>query len=93
MEVSVRELKNHLSSVLRRVQTGEEVTVTSRGTAVARLIQAAPMTDPEAEAVDRLRAAPRVRPGTGGKIGGSRDPIRIAPGEKTVAEMVAEDRE
>lgn len=37
MDVSIRELKNHLSEYLRRVQAGEEITVTSRGRAVARL--------------------------------------------------------
>lgn len=92
MEVSVRELKNHLSSVLRRVQAGEEVTVTSRGAAVARLVQTTQATEPDAGAVARLRAAPRVRSGAGGKVRGSRDPIRPAPGERTVADLVEEER-
>jgi antitoxin (DNA-binding transcriptional repressor) of toxin-antitoxin stability system len=37
MEVSVRELKDHLSEYLRRVQTGERVVVTDRKRAIAEL--------------------------------------------------------
>lgn len=37
MEISVRELKNHLSKYLRRAQAGEEIVVTSHGKAVATL--------------------------------------------------------
>jgi len=36
-EVSVRELKNKLSECLRRVEDGEEITVTRRGKQVVRL--------------------------------------------------------
>jgi prevent-host-death family protein len=37
-EIAVRELRNHTADVLRRVQDGEQVTITSRGRAVAELI-------------------------------------------------------
>ena len=37
MDVSVRDLKNHLSEYLRRVQAGEDIRVTSRGRVIARL--------------------------------------------------------
>ena len=37
-EAGVRELRNHLSRYLDRVKAGEEVTVTERGRAVARII-------------------------------------------------------
>ena len=40
MVVSVRELKNHLSEYLRRVQDGEELLITSRGKPVGRLVPA-----------------------------------------------------
>ncbi len=40
IEVGVRELKNSLSSYLRRVRQGETIVVTDRGRAVARLIPA-----------------------------------------------------
>ena len=38
MEISVRELKSRLSETLRRVADGEEMTVTSRGKVMARLL-------------------------------------------------------
>ncbi len=41
MEVGVRELRNHLSRYLDRVRAGEEVMVTDRGRAVARLLPVA----------------------------------------------------
>lgn len=37
MEVGVRELKNHLSRYLARVVAGDQVTVTDRGRAIAKL--------------------------------------------------------
>jgi prevent-host-death family protein len=38
MEVGVRELRNNLSRYLDRVRDGEEVIVTERGRAVARML-------------------------------------------------------
>ena len=92
MEVSVRELKNRLSEYLKRVQAGEEVIVTSRHRPVARLspLQGAPS---ESEVIARIRALPSVRPGTGGKPRGASNPISWKPGEKTLSELVMEDRE
>lgn len=40
IEVGVRELKNSLSSYLRKVREGETVVVTDRGVPVARMIPA-----------------------------------------------------
>jgi prevent-host-death family protein len=37
-EVGVRELRNHLSQYLERIQRGEEVVVTDRGRAIARVL-------------------------------------------------------
>jgi prevent-host-death family protein len=39
-EAGVRELRDHLSRYLERVKAGEELTVTDRGRAVARLVPA-----------------------------------------------------
>lgn len=48
--------KTHLSSLLERVERGEEFVITRHGRAVARLLPAAPATDPAvADAVARLR--------------------------------------
>ncbi len=38
MEVGVRELRNHLSRYLDRVRDGEEIVVTDRGRAIARVL-------------------------------------------------------
>ncbi len=95
MDVSVRELKNHLSEYLRRVQAGEELIVTSRGKEVARLLP--PQGDrfeptSEEAAIARFRGLPWVRPGSGKKIGLPEPLIRIGPGETTLAEIVSEQR-
>lgn len=37
-EVALRELRNHTADVLRRVEAGEAITITSRGRAVADLV-------------------------------------------------------
>ncbi len=49
MEVGVRELRNNLSRYLERVREGEELVVTDRGRAVARLLPIA-----GERAIDRL---------------------------------------
>jgi prevent-host-death family protein len=96
MKASVREVKAHFSKYLRRAVAGEEITVTSRGTPVARLVR---VTSPapakeltEAEIVRRLLSIPGIIPGAGGKPRGAKHPIRIRKGEKTLAEIVLEDR-
>ncbi|PIV88263.1 MAG: type II toxin-antitoxin system prevent-host-death family antitoxin [Hydrogenophilales bacterium CG17_big_fil_post_rev_8_21_14_2_50_63_12] len=97
METSVRELKTHLSEYLRHVAAGEEVVVTSHGKPVARLTAVLPRAlteaEREAEAIAKLEALPWVRPGRGGKLMGSTRPIKIAPGDKTLSEIVSEMRE
>ena len=37
-EIAMRELRNHTSEVLRRVDNGEEITVTVNGRSVAQLV-------------------------------------------------------
>jgi prevent-host-death family protein len=41
-EVGVHEAKTHLSRLLRRVAAGEEITITSGGRPMARLVPAVP---------------------------------------------------
>lgn len=68
-EAGIRDLRDHLSRYLERVQAGEELTVTDRGRPVARLIpvdSAHPFARLVAEgviepAVDRHRARPAAR--------------------------------
>ncbi|CAN5227501.1 hypothetical protein BH20GEM2_BH20GEM2_05430 [soil metagenome] len=93
MHVSVRELKARLSEYLRRVQDGEEVIITLRGTPVGRIVRLSQAEESsEADVVQALRRLPWVRPSAGGKPLGAANPPRIAPGEKTLAEIVIEDR-
>lgn len=56
-EVGIRELRDHLSRYLDRVQAGEEVVVTDRGRAVARVL---PMSGERT--IDRLIREGRVTP-------------------------------
>lgn len=56
-EVGIRELRDHLSRYLDRVQEGEEVVVTDRGRAIARVTPI----DGE-RPIDRLIAAGLVTP-------------------------------
>jgi prevent-host-death family protein len=95
MEIPVRELKSRLSEYLRKVAAGEEVVVTSRGKAVARLVapRSARRSRPskEEEAVAMLRSQPWIRPGKG-KPRLPKYVLRLKPGEKTLAEIVAEER-
>jgi prevent-host-death family protein len=96
MDISVRELKARLSYYLKLAARGEPVTVTSRGRPVARLVPPAPEeADQEpspAEINRRLAAIPGIIMPTGPKPRGSKHPIRIRKGKKTLAEIVLEDR-
>ncbi len=97
MTVSVRELKGSLSRYLKQAAAGQDVTVTPRGRPIARLVRAAPQyTEPcEAGANEirrRLAAIPAIILAKGGKPRGAKHPIRIRKGEKTLAEIVIEDR-
>ena len=95
MTASVRELKSKLSRYLKRAAAGEEVVVTSRGRPVARLVRVAPRAEEqpsEAELRRRLAAIPGIILPTVPKPRGSKHPIRIRRGEKTLSEIVLEDR-
>lgn len=94
MEVSVRELKNHLSEYLRRVQGGEVVYVTSRGRRIARLLpevaEGAAPGDREAQALEALDAMPWVSAprGGGNRLRGSDRPLTTRPGALSAEEIV-----
>jgi prevent-host-death family protein len=96
MDASVRELKPRLSHYLKLAARGEQVIVTSRGRPIARLLPAAPKATKKepspAEINRRLAAIPGVILPTGPKPRSSSHPIRIRKGEKTLAEIVLEDR-
>ena len=95
MEISVRELKSRLSEYLRKVAAGAEVVVTSRGKEVARLSPPRARgraASTQAELIARFRNLPWVRPGSGEKPALPKPLIRIRKGEKTLAEIVSEQR-
>ncbi len=95
MKISVRELKSRLSECLRKVAAGEEVVVTSRGKAVARLSPPCARrraVSAQAELIARFRDLPWVRPGSGKKPALPKPLIRIGRGEKTLAEIVNKQR-
>ena len=95
MKVSVREFKARLSLYLHKAANGEDVVITSRGRPVARLLPLAPAaaaSPSDAEIERRLRRIPGMLPARGGKPRGSSRPMVIRPGEKTLAEIVLEDR-
>ena len=93
MEVSIREMKNGLSKYLKLVQTGRDVVITDRGRPVARLtLVARTPGEAEAEAIQRIRALPWVRPGKGGKLKGAKNPVPWKPGDTLASDMVIEDR-
>jgi len=60
MEVGIRDLRNHLSRYLARVARGDELVVTDRGQAVARI---SPIDVPRP--IDRLIAEGLVHPSLG----------------------------
>ena len=95
MQVSVRELKGRLSAYLHKASAGSEVVMTSHGKPMARLVaprgsQKSPVSG-EAGAIARLRRQPWIRPGHG-KLRVPRATVRLKPGEKSLAEIVHDQR-
>ena len=60
MDVSVRNLKDHLSEYLRRVQNGQAVTVTDHGRPVAALVPLKRKPDSPAARLAQLEASGEV---------------------------------
>ncbi|MGZ8217856.1 type II toxin-antitoxin system Phd/YefM family antitoxin [Methylomagnum sp.] len=94
MQATLLEVQTHLPEYIDRAKSGEELTIIENGIPVARLV---PLTktpaELEREAVARLDALPWIRPGNGGKLTGTDRPISWKPGEKTLSDLVLEDRE
>jgi prevent-host-death family protein len=83
VEVGVRELRNNLSQYLERVQAGDEVLITERGRAIARVL---PLKGERT--LDRLIANGLVTPAREPKRSTSR-PLKTAG---TVSDLVADQR-
>ena len=85
MDISVRDLKAHLSEYLQRVEAGATFVVKNRNRAVARIIpeRAAPL-------VDRMRTIAGIS-WAGGKPKGMKSPQPASPG-RLISDMVLDDR-
>lgn len=87
-EIGIRELKARLSAYLRRVRAGETIIITNRGKPVGRIV---PVKQSIHLQLETLRTA--------GLISWNGEPLpQLAPvakikGEKTVADILVEDRE
>ena len=84
MEVGIRELRNHLSDYLERVREGDEVVITDRGAAVARIVPIA-----GGRALDRLVAEGLITPAPHQGRSRVRPPVRA---DGTVSDLVADQR-
>lgn len=84
MEVGIRELRADLSRLIKRVRDGEEIVVTDRGKAVARIV---PL-DGQRK-IDKLIAAGIVTPAPKPWHG---PPPRPVKAKGTVSDLVAEQR-
>ena len=86
-ETGIRDLKAHLSSYLREVEEGRTVVITKHGKPIGRIV---PVTESTEAQLETLRQA--------GLIRWNRQklqplaPVAQAQGERTVAELLLEDR-
>lgn len=85
MQTSIRELKAHLSEVIRGVEAGETVTVSAHNRPVARIVPVG-----HQPALADLAAEPGIR-WNGGKPAGLARAEKMPPGV-SVADWIAEDR-
>ena len=87
-EAGIRELKTHLSAYLRRVKAGETIVITERGTPIGRIVPANASVE---ERMEALAQAGQIA-WSGNKLG---EVARVGRtrGEKTVADLLLEDRE
>jgi len=89
-QVGVRDLRRHVSGVLRRVKAGETIEVTQRGQPVARLIPPPPLSR-----LDQLIAEGRATPAAERWQDNIDQLPRIPspPGSPSAADLVSEMRE
>ena len=95
MQVAIRELKSHFSKYLRKVQTGEDIIITTHGKPIARF---SPLDKYDIITENSLQDVSWIRKGDGGKAKGLSDKQRITlssrnNSEKNLSDIVLEDRE
>ena len=88
MDVGIKELKAHLSAHLARVKAGDTVVITDRGKPVAKLVPAT--TEGVPTSVARLLASGEAT--WSGEPLPPFEPVALAPGATTIAQMISEGR-
>ena len=87
VSVGIRELKSRLSEYLRQVKAGETVLITDRGQPVGRIVPVAQPLQERLEAMSQggliLWSGSKLAPLT---------PVALAQGERTVSDLLVEDR-
>jgi prevent-host-death family protein len=75
VKVSLTDAKARLTELVRRAEAGDEVILTSRGEAVARILPIAPARDPSGRRalMERVRAAGSAKAGPGPDAARSQD--------------------
>lgn len=87
-QAGIRDLKTHLSSYLRQVEAGQTVVITKRGKPIGRIVPVTPSTEAQLDTLDQA-----------GLIAWNKRklqplaPVAQARGERTVADLLLEDRE
>ena len=90
IHAGIREVKNNLSRLLVKVKAGQEIVITERGKAIARIVKEVPPTDDVRESL-----APLIESGL--IVWPNRTPLKddispvISEG-KPASEMITEDR-
>lgn len=84
MEVGIRELRDHLSRYLDRVRGGDELVVTDRGRAVARVVPVS-----GERTFDRLVSEGLIEPAP---VARRHRPQRRVASQGTVSDLVADQR-
>jgi prevent-host-death family protein len=91
IEVSVRELKDHLSTYLRRAREGEEILVTNRGRAIAALSGPPKAKMTREEKLDDMERRGIITRGRG-KLRLPKELIKLQGEGPSVSEMMLRDR-
>ena len=90
IQAGIKEIKNNLSRYLARVKDGEEVMITERGKAIARIVKENSKNMATRETLSPwIDRGVVIMPSTGPR---REAPVRYKATGKSVAEMVIEDR-
>lgn len=90
MRIGLREANQHFSKIVKAVRRGEEVLLTERGRAIARVTPLPPLTRQEA-AIQKMIAQGLLRPAEKRGPMPARKPIRIKG--PSIVETIREERD